>query len=103
VPAPVDTTANGSTTTTNATDAIEASTFQAMFNRSTHPEGHKRHCRRNSTVRRAEFRAWPDSVRCYPRTLWETMSEQFGRQSLSVLICFYGQTSPFVQSVGGVC
>jgi hypothetical protein len=31
VPAPADTTANGSTTTTNATDAIKASTFQALF------------------------------------------------------------------------
>jgi hypothetical protein len=31
VPTPADPTANGSTTATNATDAIEASTFQALF------------------------------------------------------------------------
>jgi hypothetical protein len=35
VPTPADPTANGSTTATNATDAIEASTFQALFTRST--------------------------------------------------------------------
>jgi hypothetical protein len=66
VPAPADTTANGSTTTTKATDATEASTYQALLTRSTHPEGHKHHCRRNPTARRAEFRVEPDSVRCYP-------------------------------------
>jgi hypothetical protein len=32
-----DPTANGSTTATNATDAIEASTFQALFSRSAYP------------------------------------------------------------------
>jgi hypothetical protein len=41
--------------------------------------------------------------RCYPRTLWEAISEEFGKQSLSVLICLYGRTSTFVQSVGGIC
>jgi hypothetical protein len=35
---PVRTTANGSTTATNAANAIEAPTFRALFNRSTYPE-----------------------------------------------------------------
>jgi hypothetical protein len=75
VPAPAGTITDGSTTTTNATDATEDPTFQALFTRSTYPEGHKRHCRRNSTVRRAEFRAEPDGVRYHPRMLWETILE----------------------------
>jgi hypothetical protein len=83
--------------------STEGSTFQALLTRSTHPEGHKHHCWCNSTVRRAEFHVEPDGVRYYPRTLWETISEYFGRQSLSVLICLYGRTSLFVQSVGTVC
>jgi hypothetical protein len=103
VPNPAGTTIDGSTTTTNTADATEAPTFQALFTQSTYPERHKRHCRRHLAVGGAKFHAEPDGVRYHLRTLWGTISNEFGRQSLSVFICLYGRTSPIVQSVGGVC
>jgi hypothetical protein len=38
VPDPAGTTTDGSITTTNATDATEAPTFQALFTQNTYPE-----------------------------------------------------------------
>jgi hypothetical protein len=74
VPDPAGTTADGSTTTANVADAIEALTFQALFTQSTYPEQHKRQCRRNSAVGGAKFYAEPDGVRYHLRTLWGTIS-----------------------------
>jgi hypothetical protein len=103
VPDPADTTTYSSTTTANATDATQAPTFQVLFTQNTYLEEHKCHCRRNLAVGGAKFHAEPDGVRYHLRTLWGTISNEFGRQSLSVFICLYGRTSPIVQSVGGVC
>jgi hypothetical protein len=74
-PTPANTATDGSATATNAAVATEGPTFQALLTRSTHLEGHKHHCRRSPTVRRAEFHVEPDGVRYHPRTLWETISE----------------------------
>jgi hypothetical protein len=74
-PTPANIAMDGSATAANAAVATKGPTFQALLTRSTHPEGHKHHCRRSSTVRRAEFYVEPDGVRYHPRTLWETISE----------------------------
>jgi hypothetical protein len=103
VPDHAVTTTDGSTTTANAAEAIEAPTFQALFTQSAYPEGHKRHCRRNPDVGRTKFHAESDGVRYNPRTLWGTLSNEFGRQSLSVVICIHGRAGPLIQIVKGTC
>jgi hypothetical protein len=103
VPDPAGTTTDGPTTIANAAEATKASTLYALFTQSTYPDEFKRHCRRNPGIGGAKFSAESDGVRYHPRMLWGTLSNEFGRQSLSVFICIHGRAGPLVQSVGGAC
>jgi hypothetical protein len=101
VPDPAETTMDGSTTMADAADATEVPTLLALFTQSTYPDRHKCHCRRNPNVGGTKCSAESDGVRYHPRMLWWSLSNEFGRQSLSFFICVHGRAGPLVQSVGG--